>query len=157
MIRFTIDDIATPGANIDDADVWAVIKLCEPQDLSVKFRYMQYGQYLRTPYWRAVARAHKLRAGMRCQLCGSTERLESHHVVYTHRGNEHLHPADLTCLCHEHHEKYERERMGKKPATHQPKKKHGKSKSVTQWKSWEQMDRRGGGRGRGRWLKGVMS
>jgi 5-methylcytosine-specific restriction endonuclease McrA len=56
-----------------------------------------YLGYMRSALWRTRRqRALKL-AGNRCQVCGSTKRLEVHHVTYANLGHEL--DSDLTVLC----------------------------------------------------------
>lgn len=60
-------------------------------------RQMPYGEYLRTPEWRARREIELYRAGHRCQACDDTRHLEVHHRTYEHRGREL--PGDLIVLC----------------------------------------------------------
>lgn len=64
---------------------------------------MNYNDYLKTDYWKAVAQAVKKRAGYRCQICNSQHDLQAHHRCYDNRGNELKHLDDLTCLCRRCH------------------------------------------------------
>ena len=69
-------------------------------------RRVNYRQYLRSPEWKARARATKLRAGMRCQHCGVTGNfytLQAHHVSYARLGHERA--SDLIALCDKCHER----------------------------------------------------
>lgn len=65
---------------------------------------MPYAEYLKTEHWQQQREAAKERAGHRCQLCNSGERLEVHHRTYERRGAEE--PGDLIVLCHGCHEKF---------------------------------------------------
>lgn len=56
-----------------------------------------YHAYLKSATWQAKANEAKRRAGYRCQVCNSPERLEAHHRTYERLGCEL--PADLTVLC----------------------------------------------------------
>ena len=60
-----------------------------------------YQDYLKSDAWKLKAEDAKLRAGNRCQVCYSADRLEVHHRTYTRLGNEE--PMDLTVLCHPCH------------------------------------------------------
>jgi len=62
---------------------------------------MPYSEFLRTPYWRAVATHVKYKAGRKCQVCGSRENLAAHHRSYALHGYEHTWKGlkELTCLC----------------------------------------------------------
>lgn len=66
----------------------------------------RYLSYIQSPEWKAIAEQAKDRAGRRCQLCNSPDRLEAHHRTYAHLGNEADHMGDLTCLCHSCHTNY---------------------------------------------------
>lgn len=68
-----------------------------------ELKEMPYDSFLLSDYWKQVAGAVKRKAGYRCEKCGSTRRLEVHHTTYEHKGEEHLHPEDLQCLCHDCH------------------------------------------------------
>ena len=70
---------------------------------SAKLGTMNYHDYLKTDYWKAVSQAVKKRAGYRCQICNSQHDLQAHHRCYDHRGNELNHLDDLTCLCRRCH------------------------------------------------------
>lgn len=62
-----------------------------------ELRMMPYDDYLQTPEWRQRSVAVRGRAGWRCELCGSRDRLQVHHLTYRRRGDEL--PADLQVLC----------------------------------------------------------
>lgn len=163
MIKFSLQDIATPDAQISDDDVWAVIKITTQQEREAKLRWMKYRDYLRTPFWRTIARWVKLRAGNQCSLCGSSERLEAHHRggEYEHRGNEHLVPSRLTCLCKKCHTEYEESRIKKQRKADKKARKQAKKAGHwvpggqgKPWTSWGQMTGRGVAKARN--LRGIM-
>ena len=64
-----------------------------------------YSDFLRTRYWKIVARYVKRRANGKCEKCGSTEKLRVHHKTYENHGDEARHLDDLVCLCGECHGK----------------------------------------------------
>lgn len=66
-----------------------------------EYRRMPYREYLRTSHWRATRSGALIRAGNRCQLCGSVDRLEVHHRDYSRLGAER--DSDLIVLCRPHH------------------------------------------------------
>jgi 5-methylcytosine-specific restriction endonuclease McrA len=78
------------------------------QQLTVKtrqneLRAMSYPEYLKTREWQAKRNRALIRAGNRCQLCGSTARLDVHHNHYYRRGYELLEDLVVLCRsCHEH-------------------------------------------------------
>lgn len=67
---------------------------------------MDYHDFLRTPYWAAVAEMVRKRDNYKCQECGSTENLNIHHKTYENHGDEIHHLEDLVCLCQKCHEKH---------------------------------------------------
>lgn len=62
---------------------------------------MPYAEYLKTPEWAETRKAALERAGDRCQVCNSTDKLQVHHRDYSNVPLESL--ADLTVLCDECH------------------------------------------------------
>jgi hypothetical protein len=69
-------------------------------------RRMPYADYLRTPEWFAIRQMALERDGKKCTRCGSTHRLQAHHVTYRRRGHEKV--KDLTTLCSDCHDKHHR-------------------------------------------------
>lgn len=65
--------------------------------------YLQYKEYLQTEHWLTLSTKIKEDVG-KCQLCGSTHRLEVHHNNYDNLWNETS--KDLIVLCHECHSKF---------------------------------------------------
>lgn len=67
-----------------------------------------YSQKLQDPRWKEKSKLVKELAGWKCQDCGNTIRLETHHCYYTgiREGNEPWeYPLSaLRCLCHSCHE-----------------------------------------------------
>jgi hypothetical protein len=59
-------------------------------------------QYLRSPHWRETRERALERAGHRCQVCNSEQRLDVHHRTYERIGAEE--PGDLTVLCRRCHD-----------------------------------------------------
>ena len=70
---------------------------------------MPYSDFLKTPYWKAIAIYIKNRDKRQCQICGGKQKLCVHHKTYKHHGDELNHLDDLMCVCntcHKHiHEK----------------------------------------------------
>lgn len=56
-----------------------------------------YLRYLRSPLWRLRRRIWILRAGGRCERCGSRRRLTIHHRSYRRLGRERR--SDIAVLC----------------------------------------------------------
>lgn len=70
---------------------------------------VDYYEYIRSPQWRRRADAAKRAAGDRCQVCNrhkSEVTLDAHHRTYERLGHER--PEDVTVLCRDCHELYER-------------------------------------------------
>jgi len=61
-----------------------------------------YRRYLLTPHWRGVRRRYADRFRC-CEVCGSTVRLDTHHLSYRHLWREEW--PDLARLCHRCHVK----------------------------------------------------
>jgi 5-methylcytosine-specific restriction endonuclease McrA len=69
-------------------------------------RGMEYQDFLRTPYWKAIAAHSKFKAGYRCQVCNSPYDLATHHRNYAIHGFEHAHMYELVVLCNACHSKF---------------------------------------------------
>lgn len=77
------------------------------QDAVAKhIQQMPYAEFLKTPYWKAVAYKTKALAKFRCSLCNSAGPLATHHRTYEIRGREHASLKDLFVLCSDCHEKF---------------------------------------------------
>ncbi|MBW4618199.1 MAG: hypothetical protein KME17_02280 [Cyanosarcina radialis HA8281-LM2] len=67
-----------------------------------------YSQKLRDERWKRKAKLVKEKAGWKCQDCGNSANLETHHCYYTSISSGHEpweYPLSaLRCLCHECHE-----------------------------------------------------
>jgi len=66
---------------------------------------MKYQEYLKSERWNTLSELAKIFADKKCQLCNSTERIETHHRSYENIESE-VEFFDLIVLCHECHEKY---------------------------------------------------
>lgn len=71
-------------------------------------KQMDYGEFLQTPYWKAVAQQVRHRSRYRCQVCNSAEFLQVHHRDYSIHGEEHLYLNELVCLCSTCHQTHHR-------------------------------------------------
>ena len=69
---------------------------------------MPYGEFLKTPYWKALSQQAKYKSKFKCQLCNSSEKLETHHRTYDFHGQEHEYEGfkQLIVLCRECHGKF---------------------------------------------------
>jgi|GEM_PF-2903918 len=82
---------------------------------------INYYAYIASEEWRQRAHAAKQRAGNRCQVCNRPSgevMLNAHHRTYERLGNEH--PDDITVLCRDCHELYERNRKIARPPINKP-------------------------------------
>lgn len=73
-----------------------------------------YHTYIQSDEWRATATAAKEAAGWRCQVCNrpsTAVTLDAHHRTYERLGHER--PDDITVLCRDCHELYERNRKAR--------------------------------------------
>lgn len=75
---------------------------------------MKYEEFLKTPYWKAIATHSKFKAGYRCQVCNSSYNLATHHRNYAIHGFEHAHMNELIVLCDDCHSKFHRKRQKSK-------------------------------------------
>ena len=69
-------------------------------------RSMDYNDFLKTPYWKAISEKVKQKAKYRCKICNSNKNLSTHHRSYIHHGDEIHHLEDLICICQECHNKH---------------------------------------------------
>jgi hypothetical protein len=60
-----------------------------------------YNEYIKSPAWAAKRRQVLIRDNYRCFDCGTSTRLQVHHITYKHLGNEPL--EDLITLCTDCH------------------------------------------------------
>ena len=70
----------------------------------MKERAREYRQFLQTPFWRDLSRRKKREAGYRCSECGSSQRLECHHLRYPANWFD-TDLIDLEVLCRGCHKK----------------------------------------------------
>jgi hypothetical protein len=75
--------------------------------------------FLVSRYWKTVAQEVKRRANYICVSCAAydTKEMRAHHQTYVRRGLEHLHMADLCCMCDRCHKKLHRIGRKKFPET----------------------------------------
>ncbi len=68
---------------------------------------MDYSDFLKTCYWKAIANRKRYEAKYSCELCPSKIDICVHHKTYEHHGLEHrYYKIDLICLCRKCHEKH---------------------------------------------------
>lgn len=91
----------TAGAN--PFHIFDELKNQNAEELRWIIKRMPYSSFLRTAYWFAVSHKAKAHAGMRCQVCNSSESINVHHRTYESHGSEHLNMNDLVVLCESCH------------------------------------------------------
>ena len=77
----------------------------------IRFDFVDYETYIKSPEWKEKAKQAKARAGYRCQVCNCAEHLEAHHRTYDRLGFEL--DTDITVLCDTCHEKVSKPRKSK--------------------------------------------
>lgn len=112
MAKKYIDDYLNPDSHWKNGvKNWDKIKdlstgLGRKKYIEDYIKQMKYSDFLKTPYWSAIAERVKIRAKNSCQVCNSTENLNVHHRSYKNHGAELYHMEDLVCLCKKCHTKY---------------------------------------------------
>ena len=84
-------------------EIWKPIIDANNRKYDKAKKKVAYRDYLQTDYWKKVALIKKETIG-RCEMCGSIDNLEVHHLTYKHFGKEMEHLDDLKVLCHKCHE-----------------------------------------------------
>jgi len=72
--------------------------------------WMQYSEYLKSPQWKEISERCKSRAGYKCECCGSSDNLNTHHYNYLMAYKERH--CDLFCLCNACHYSYHKKVKG---------------------------------------------
>jgi 5-methylcytosine-specific restriction endonuclease McrA len=65
----------------------------------------RYREFLHTKYWIIVRKSVLKRDGSKCTMCGSTKKLNAHHLTYDHHYSELEHLSDLITLCETCHKR----------------------------------------------------
>lgn len=90
-------------------EVIANASMIDETELSDYINSMDYKDFLKTKYWKAVAAYKRYRAKYKCELCGSkNDTLHIHHKNYDAHGREHtlsVISENLMCLCEKCHKK----------------------------------------------------
>lgn len=82
---------------------------------------MPYDDFLKTPYWKAIATYVKNEAKRQCQMCGKYGgKLNVHHKTYKHHGEELSHIDDLICVCGPCHKKLHNKMLIESTETNAP-------------------------------------
>ena len=77
-------------------------------------KQMSYADFLRTPYWKAIAEKKRIQAQYKCNLCNKNLELHCHHRTYDTHGYELHNLQDLIVLCSQCHKNF----MNKICSTH---------------------------------------
>lgn len=64
-----------------------------------------YINFRRSEYWFIITTKKKLDVGYKCENCGSSKHLQTHHAEYVFRGNEHNNLDKLVVVCDDCHKK----------------------------------------------------
>lgn len=112
-----IEKFCQPSSSVNIHDREIIKEALFPKDVEYeavkKHNSMLYREYLKTPLWRIISNKVKYNAMNKCEQCGSSNKLEVHHISYEFKGVEFLKFEDLRCLCHQchlqEHQKNERE------------------------------------------------
>lgn len=72
---------------------------------------MPYGDFLKTPYWKAVSYEIKRKFRFKCALCNKNTLLATHHRTYKNHGAEVSNLNDLICLCNDCHSVHHTEKL----------------------------------------------
>jgi len=97
--------------NPESFDKITYSELCSFDDkyenqLKDKLKWLKYGDYLRTPYWKSI-RVEMLRIYYhRCAHCPAETQLEVHHMSYRWVGEDHKHLDNLVVMCRLHHQRF---------------------------------------------------
>jgi len=85
------------------SDVYEKFKLLNSKCKTYEERAAVYKRYRKSTQWKSIREIILNRDGYKCR-CGSTNRLQVHHLSYKYKFREYLKLTDLITLCHECHE-----------------------------------------------------
>lgn len=104
-----IDKFCNKDSDIDITDKEIQREALSPEDVNYeaiqKHNSKLYREYLQSPLWKIISSKVKWNANYRCEKCGSTKNLVTHHTSYEFKGIEFLAFHTLQCLCSRCHEK----------------------------------------------------
>lgn len=104
-----IDKFCKKDSDIDITDKEIQREALSPKDVNYeaiqKHNSKLYREYLQSPLWKIISSKVKWNANYRCEKCGSTKNLVTHHTSYEFKGIEFLAFHTLQCLCSKCHEK----------------------------------------------------
>ena len=76
------------------------------QLIEAKIHTLTYDEFLQTLYWKSIAAFKRKQMRYRCEICGSTKKLNVHHKTYIIHGVEHdseVIEKDLMLICEKCH------------------------------------------------------
>lgn len=90
------------------AQMKSLCATCNTDRLAEAIKELEYGEFLRTPYWKIVSFDVKSKHKFRCVMCDSNQHLQVHHKNYSLHGYEHTFEGirSLTCVCDDCHSKH---------------------------------------------------
>lgn len=112
LIKYYLWPDAKPGEGADwqklNSQMRTMVCSCDEEKISEAINEMEYGEFLRTPYWKIISFEVKRKNKFKCVMCDSNEHLQVHHKNYSLHGYEHTHSGmqSLTCVCDECHSKH---------------------------------------------------
>ena len=104
-----INKFCNKDSDIDITDKEIQREALSPEEVNYeaiqKHNSKLYREYLQSPLWKIISSKVKWNANHRCEKCGSTKNLVTHHTSYEFKGVEFLAFHTLQCLCSKCHEK----------------------------------------------------
>lgn len=104
-----IDKFCNKDSDINITDKEIQREALSPEDVNYeaiqKHNSKLYREYLQSPLWKIISSKVKWNANYRCEKCGSTKNLVTHHTFNEFKGIEFLAFHTLQCLCSKCHEK----------------------------------------------------
>ena len=78
------------------------------KEIAEKIKLMDYKDFLQTPYWKTISSFLKIKE-QKCEICGNTHNLHTHHKTYDNHGYELEYMEDLQVICEACHQKLHQE------------------------------------------------
>lgn len=110
-----IEKFLVPGAEVPtDTTLFELSKeVIDPPEeyetlIEAKIRTLTYDEFLQTLYWKAIAAFKRKQMGYKCEICGSSKKLNVHHRTYLIHGIEHysgIIEKDMMLVCEQCHRK----------------------------------------------------
>lgn len=110
-----IEKFLVPGAEVPtDTTLLELSKeVIDPPEeyetlIEAKIRTLTYDEFLQTLYWKAIAAFKRKQMGYKCEICGSSKKLNVHHRTYLIHGIEHysgIIEKDMMLVCEQCHRK----------------------------------------------------